>query len=536
MTKPVYVTGHRNPDTDSIVSAIAYSEYKKAKGIAAVAGRIGPVSADTEYLLERFGFEDPEHLYSAKSTIAEIDYDKAVLIDPSFTIKEALTEIIDTDTRTLFVCDGGAKLLGLLSLSNLNNLWTADERYLSKLLKTATLSNIIKILKGKLLVKAEKFTLNGRVELSPNDEEVINRNDIIITSSRRRFKQALKAHAGLIIIIGHYDEFDDLLEEALREDINVMSTRLSAMKVSKLIYQTPTVDKIMIDAKDIVKVAVNETVDAALNKVSKSRYRSYPIIDENGVVIGALSRYHLLNYKKKQFILVDHNEVKQSIEDVESAEVIEIVDHHRYGGFITSSPIVITTMVVGATATIIANRYFEDKMKLSANMAGLLLGAILSDTMNFMSPTTTELDIQTAKKLEKLSGVNSDELYGEIIRHGESLSSRKSIDILYDDYKNYDINGIKVGISQAACKDEEEYKAVKEQLTAAMEEACKSRGLDIMMCMLTDPTGSGSYLLSCGDRQEVIYEMYPGRRDDEFVKKLMSRKKQLLPELIRALS
>ena len=536
MTNPVYVTGHRNPDTDSIVSAIASSEYKRAKGIDAIAGRIGPVSADTEYLLDRFGFEDPEHLYSAKSTIAEIDYDKAVLISPSFTIKEALTEIIDTNTRTLFVCDEGAKLLGLLSLSNLNNLWTADERYLSRILKTATLPNIIKILKAKLLVKAEKFNLNGKVELAPSDDDVINRNDIIITSSKRRFKQALKAHAGLIIIIGNYDEFDDLLDEALREDVTVISTRLNALKVSKLIYQTPTVDKVMIDAAEVVKVSVNETVDAALSKVSKSRYRSYPIINENGIVIGALSRYHLLNYKKKQFILVDHNEVKQAIDDVEAAEVIEIVDHHRYGGFITSNPIVITTMVVGATATIIANRYFEEKMKISADMAGLLLGAILSDTMNFMSPTTTEMDIQVAGKLEKLSGVNRDELYSEIIKHGESLSSRKSNDILFDDYKNYDLNDVKVGISQAACKDEEEYKAVKDQLSLAMEEACKTRGLDIMMCMLTDPSGSGSYLLSCGDRKDIIYEMYPGRRDDEFVKKLMSRKKQLLPELIKVLS
>ena len=536
MTNPVYVTGHKNPDTDSIVSAIAYSEYKKAKGVNAVAGRIGPVSSDTEYLLERFNFEDPVHLYSAKSTIEEIDYDKAVLISPDYTIKEALTQIIETDTRTLFVCDEGARMIGLLSLSNLNNLWTADERYLSKILKTATLENIIRILKAKLLVRAEKFNLNGRVELAPVDEDIINRNDIIITSSKRRFKQALKAHAGLIIIIGNFDEFDDLLDEALRLDVNVISTRLSALKVSKLIYQTPTVDKIMIPAENVVKVSVNETVDAALNKVSKSRYRSYPIINENGIVVGALSRYHLLNYKKKQFILVDHNETKQAIDDVEAGEVIEIVDHHRFGGFEAANPIQITTMVVGATATIVANRFFEDKMKIKADLAGLLLGAILSDTMNFMSPTTTPMDKQIAEKLEKLSGVNGDELYAEIVRHGESLSDKKSIDILYDDYKNYEINDIKIGISQATCKDREEYLAVKDMLNTAMEEACKSRGLDLMMCMLTDPSGSGSYLLSCGDRKDVIYEMYPSRKEDEFVKKLMSRKKQLLPEVIKVLS
>ena len=536
MKRPIYITGHKNPDTDSIVSAIAYAEYRCMKGDYVLASRIGPVSSDTEYLLERFQFEDPVHIYSAKSTIADIDYDKAVTISPNITIKDALRKIIDTDTRTLFVVDKHNKLIGLLSLSNLNNLWTADERYLSKLLKTATLENITKILKAKVLVKASKFKSNGKVELAPSEEDLIDKDDIIITSSSKRFKQALKAKASLIIIIGNTKEFDELLKEAKKQDINVIATKYNALKVSKLIYQTPTVDEIMIKEENIVKVAVNETVDTSLTKVSKSRYRSYPILDENKEVVGALSRYHLLNYKKKQYILVDHNEVKQSIDDIEQADVIEIVDHHRIGGFKSANPISITTMVVGACATIIANKFFEDKIEIEKNLAGLLLGAILSDTMNFKSPTTTPLDKETAKKLEKISGVNGNELYNGIIKHAESLENRKSIDILYDDYKNYDVNGVKIGISQATCKDEEEYKAVKDSLVSAMEEACKSRGLDLMICMLTDPNGSGSYLITSGERKDVINEMYPNRKENDFVSKLMSRKKQLLPEVIKVLS
>ncbi len=537
MKKVTYVIGHKNPDTDAIVSAIAYAEYKNLSGnLNVVAGRIGPISDDTEYLLERFRFEEPIHLYSAKSNVNEIDYDKAVLISPSITIKEALSKIINTDTRTVFITDKKKKLLGLISLSNLNKLWTANEKYLSKLLKTASLENIVRILKAKTLVKASSFKTNGVVELAPSEDDAISKNSIIITSSTKRFREAIKAKASLIIIVGKADNFIDLLPLAEKADINVIQTSFNALKVSKLIYQTPTIDHIMMKEDEVIKILIDETVDSSLNKVSKSRYRSYPIIDENKAVVGALSRYHLINYKKKRFILVDHNESKQSIDDIDAGEVIEIVDHHRFGGFESTNPIKITTMVVGATATIITNMFLENKIKIEKNLAGLLLGAVLSDTMNFKSPTTTILDKKVAAELEKISGVNGDELYKEIVKHGKPLSNRRSIDILYDDYKSYDINGLKVGISQATCKDKEELLSVKDSLKIAMEEACKTRDLDLIICMLTDPNGSGSYLLSCGDKENIIEEMYPNRKENNFVVRLMSRKKQLLPEVIKVLS
>ena len=207
MNRPIYITGHKNPDTDSIVSAIAYAEYKKAKGENVLAGRIGPVAADTEYLLERFSYEDPIHLYSGKCTIADIDYDAPGIIDPDLTINEALNKVVDTSTRTLFVTGRDRKLLGVLSLSNLSNFWVADDRRLAKMLRTATLENIIKILRGKLINKASSFHTNGRVELAPFDDDVIHKNDIVITSSPKRFSQAVKAQAGLIIIVGDEEKF-----------------------------------------------------------------------------------------------------------------------------------------------------------------------------------------------------------------------------------------------------------------------------------------------------------------------------------------
>ena len=537
MNNPIYVTGHKNPDCDSIVSAIAYAEYKRALGENAIAGRIGPVGNDVEFLLESFNYEEPLHLYTAKSVIGDIEYDKAVLVSKDMTVMEALKKLLKTVTKTIIITDKKKNLVGLLSLSNLNRLWAAEDKELAKLLKTASFKNIIKSLEAEVINQANTFNINGYVELAPVDENDIHEGDVVVTSlvNKRRFKQAIKARAGLIIIVGNSDD-EELIAEAKKADINVIRTDLNILKISKLIYQSATIDQLMITADKVNSVSINETVDVCLARISKSRFRSYPILDENGKVVGSLSRYHLNNYKRKQLILVDHNETKQSIDDIEHGEVLEIVDHHRIGDFESTNPISITTKVVGATATIIANMFFDNKIKVSKNLAGILLGAVLSDTLNLNSPTTTSVDKEVAEKLEKICGINGNMLYEEIVKHGESLQSKKSIDILYDDYKEYSINGKKVGIAQAICKDEEEFLAVKDAIDIALEEACKSKQSDLLICMLTIPTGAGSYLISKGNSANVIEEIYPDKKDNFFISKLVSRKKQLLPKIIEVLS
>ncbi len=536
MNNPIYITGHKNPDTDAIVSSIAYAEFKKLHGYNAIAGRVGPVRSDTEYLLERFHFEDPLHLYTAKCTIREIEYDKAVNVSKDITIREALNKLIKTASKTVFVTDKKKHLEGIVSLSNLNELWTANDRYLAKVLKTVTLENVIKTLRAEVLNKADYFEVSGEVEIAPTSDSEVHEGDIVITSSERVFKQALKEKAGLIIIIGHFDVFEKHKAEMKQANINVIKTNLSALKISKLIYQAPSIECVMVKGDGVVTVNSNETVDACLNKISKSRFRSYPILDENKTVVGSISRYHLNNYKKKQLILVDHNEKKQSIEDIDFGEVIEVVDHHRLGDLVTNNPITITTQVVGATATIIANKFLDEDLEIDEYLAGLLLGAILSDTMNFTSPTTTELDIKTAKILEDISGEEADELYEEMAKHGDSLLNRRSIDVLYEDYKEFVINGFKVGISQATCKDSDEFFAVKDSIKTALEDNCKTASLDLMICMMTDIYGAGSYVLAAGSKHDLLKQIYNDYDEDKLVSKLVSRKKQMLPSIIEALS
>ena len=289
-------------------------------------------------------------------------------------------------------------------------------------------------------------------------------------------------------------------------------------------------------ADELVCIRDSLTTDEATSLIINSRYRSYPIIDGHGLLIGALSRYHLLSYKKKKLILVDHNEKKQSIDDIEYGEVIEIVDHHRFGGFQSDNPINITTMIVGATCSIIASKFIEDNLKLSEDMAGLLLGGIVADTMNFKSPTTTKFDVETAKKLQKICNVKPSELNKGLIQAAASLTTKKAIDIVSDDFKEFDVHGLKVGLSQAVCKSYEEYKSVKNAIMQHLEESCTNSGYDLMAIMLTDPFGSGSYLLYAGKRSDLIEKAFAKMDDNSFVNHLVSRKKQLLPGIAGALN
>ena len=289
----------------------------------------------------------------------------------------------------------------------------------------------------------------------------------------------------------------------------------------------------------LVKTAVTSPgsipASAATNILpTQSRYRAYPVLDREGKVIGSLSRYHLMTAEKKRFVLVDHNELRQTVDDIEAGEIIEIVDHHRIGGFESEAVVNITVAAVGATATLITEKFSESGKEITPGLAGILLGAIAADTMNFRSPTTTARDLKAKDLLEQISGVSADELSQGMIGASPSILTKRFIEIVYDDFKEFNINGFKVGLSQSTCRTRDEYEALKHDLTGYLEDACKSGSYDLMISMLTNPTGSGSYLISAGPRRSVTDELFHLR--DGFADELVSRKKQLLPAVIAALS
>ena len=533
--RPIYVTGHKNPDTDSIVSSIAYANYKKLKGVEAIASRIGPVDSATEFLLNKFGFDDPLHIYTAKSTVREIDFDEAVLVGKDITVREALQKINKIKSKTLYVADKERELLGVVTINTIANIWLADAKATQKIMKSATLKNITKILKAKVINKPNIFSISGLIELSPASDAKVNPGSIVITSNVKKIEHAIKNKAGLIIVLDNVSLSKETIALAKKADVAIITSLLSAFDVSKSIFAASPVETAMQPKEEVICVKDSLTTDEAVKIVSAYRYRAFPIIDGHNKIIGSISRYHLLNYTKKKLILVDHNEKKQSIDDIDSGEVVEIIDHHRFGGFESESPISITTQIVGATCTIIANKYFDENLKLDKKMAGLLLGGIIADTMNFKSPTTTKLDIETGKKLEKLSGCKADELHQGIIAQSGSLLNKRAKDIVYDDFKEFDLGGNKVGLSQAICKSFDEYKNIRTPVSQYLDEMVTVGDYDLFVIMLTDPNGSGSYVLASGRRQDLIHKIFPKITVNNFVNHLVSRKKQLLPLLIEEL-
>lgn len=536
MQKPVYVTGHKNPDTDSITSAIAYANYKQAMGVNAIAGKIGPVGSEAEYLLERFGFEEPMTLFTAKSTIREIDYDKAQIKPKSITLKEAMDVVIERNNMGIIVADEDNKLEGIVGVDDLTSILSSDDVSLTKLMSKVKLNDLVKTIEGEIILDSKDFNTCGVIDFFPGFETKITKGSIAITFNNPEIQRhCINEKVACLVIVGENWIDSVTLQKAKEMGVAVIHTSLSPLSVSRLVFQAPSIENVMVKKEKIITFNLTDTLDEVSRKMSKTRFRSYPIIDEQDRVVGTISRYHLLNYQKKQFILVDHNEIKQTIDDIEDGEVIEIVDHHRLGGIETINPITITTMIVGATCTIIAIKYFESKVELSKEMAGLLLGGIIADTLNFKSPTTTDLDIEIAGKLEKIAEVSMEELHEGLVNSTGSILNKKIIDVVYSDFKEFTIGRYKVGLSQTPCKTEEEFKKIKPIVLEYIEKECVSQNFDVMMVIFTNPNASGSYILVAGKKKDAIIDGFKDLMTDEYAPNVISRKKQVLPKVIKIL-
>lgn len=533
MNKPIYVIGHKNPDTDSIVSAIAYANYLNQTGTKAIACRCGSVSSQSEYILDRFHFEFPTKLYSAKSLLKDIELDKPLLVKEDTTIKEALDKVKKSKNKVLIVVDKDKKLEGLVSLGDLNSLWMMDEEALSKLLKTISIDDVVKTFKGQLIIKGDN-NLSGKIHMFPSLKSNVDEGSIVLLRNEPdKLQYCLDLGAKLLIITTSSPIPTNIIDMAKYGNASIVTTTLTPLDVARYIFMVPRVSRVMVKKDKIIYFKEDEAVSDVSLAIASSRKRAYPVINSDNKVVASLSRFHLFNYEKKKFILVDHNEYKQMVDDIDQGEILEIIDHHRFGGIETDTPISITTKVVGATCSIIANKYFDNKVKMSKDLAGLLLSGIIADTINFKSPTTTDFDIDVAKKLVSKSGLNIDDLAKDVINAQESISDKRMVQIVYDDFKEYNIASKKIGLAQNICKSKEEYLKLKGDLKAYLEDACKQGSYDLLAIMLTNPNGSGSYLIGVGDKKEYIDKLFIKQRKEEFIEGLVSRKKQLIPELTK---
>lgn len=536
--KPYYVVGHKNPDCDAIVSAIAYAALKQKQGVDAEARAQGTPNPETAYLLKKYHFEQPPIIHTAKCSLAEIDKDTPVLARPDMTMKEALDLVITQKNRGMFVTDEEGHLEGIVSVSDLTRFWITNEKDMVELMRHASLENIIKVLNARAYYQGDSFTPNGSVHAVPSlsDNPERYRDSIVILRNNPDVQRFVIDNKAALIIICGEDWIDNVtLEKARNNGVSVIHTPYSVLDCTKYIYQAPTIE--LVTTKNVMSFNEKDMVDDVTKRLAKSRFRSYPVLDDEGRVKAAISRYHLFNYEKKRFILVDHNEESQSVNDLEFGEVAEIVDHHRMGGFESANPINITERIIGSTATIIAGMYRSQHVDLSQDMAGLLLGGVVNDTLCLRSPTTTDEDREIAEYLSSIAGISPEELNEEMIGATDSILDKPYLELLYDDFKEFRIENTRVGIGQSPCKSREEFLKIRTGFLAYMNEIIVQQHYDLLAFLFTDPAGTGSYMIYTGKKAWVIKEGFQDiLREDGFAPGIMSRKKQILPVIIDTLN
>ena len=540
----IYVTGHKNPDSDSICAAYSYAEFKNLTGdTKAVPVRLGNISQETQFVLDYFGAEAPELLKTVRLMVKDLNFDKISPVLPTLSLKAAWNVMKENNMKTLPVADANNHLLGVLSVSNLTScymdMW--DNTILSK--SNTTLENILDTLSATACYVNEAVkTFPGKIVVSAMDPKSmvdhINAGDIAIVGDREEAQVALiDKKVSLMIITGSHTPSENIITLARENGVTVIVTPHDSFTTSRLIVQSVPVEYVMVK-EDIVSFANDELVDDIKDVMAQTRFRSYPVTDENGRVLGMVARYHLISKHKKKVIQVDHNERGQSVDGLEDAEVVEIIDHHRVADIQTNNPIYFRNEPVGSTSTIVAKCFFENGIRPSRKAAGLLCGAIISDTLLFRSPTCTPQDQYICKKLAEIAGINVEEFAKEMFKAGTSLKGKTVEQIFNTDFKPFTIEGTKVGISQVNTMDIEGFMPLKEEMLNYMDQKAKEAGLEMVMLLLTDILNEGSEILVTGAKPEIVEKAFNITLKDKgaFLPGVLSRKKQVVPPITNAIT
>lgn len=536
--EPVYITGHRHPDTDSIASSIAYAFFKRSMGVYAVPCRLGALNEETKYLLSRFGFPEPMLLTDARMKLSEIDMDTPVCITPDTTIYDTLRIMQKDNHAYCGVVDERRHLLGLVTKSDLAVVGLADTAMAIDILAHTPTENIRKTINGTMVYDDEEACINGKVSIIAMTEldrlhnfDVRDRIVIVGANADAQY-QLIRQGAGMLIVVWAEEISEKVVQAAREHHCPIIRSGYGSMNTSRYLYFAPSVERIM--KKKLIAFHSNELAEDVGNKMLKSRYRVYPVIDQEERLVGYISRYHIMDSRRRRLILVDHNEFSQSVNAVEKGKVLEVIDHHRINDFTTSQPVAFRNEIVGSTATIIATIFRENQLLLPANLAGLLLGAILSDTMNFHSPTTTDRDRSTANILAAIADLDIEEFAEELFTVTANQEKASFSDMINQDRKIYDIHSCKLSISQVIVPSAKETWADAREITDALTHFAQKKQIDLAVLVFTSILENGSVVYTAGDRASWAVEAFPDREGEEhtFQENLLSRKQQILPALM----
>ncbi len=534
---PVYITGHQHPDTDSIASAIAYSFFKRSMGIRAIPCRLGSVNAESAWLLKRFGFEEPMLLTDARVRLSDITLDPPTYIKPDTTIFESLRQMEEQGHTYCGVVDDDMHLLGLVTKGDIAQVGLGDTHHNIDILSKTPLDNFVKTLGGKLIYRDDEMHLNGKVsmiamaEIAQLDAYQIEDRIVILGSNSVAQRHAIERGAGLLIIVWANSVEPDVIELAKAHHCPIIISGHGAMNTSRYIYFAPAASTIM--KTSIVTFTDIELAEDVGKKMLRSRFHIYPVINTERKLVGYVARYHIMNCKNKQIILVDHNEFSQSVRAIEKARVLEVIDHHRINDFSTTQPVAFRNEIVGSSATIVSTIFRENQIPIPQNLAGLLLGALLSDTMNFHSPTTTQKDIQTANILAAMADLDIEEFARDMFAVTANTSGKTYSEMINQDMKIYDIKECKLAISQVIVTSTKALREDDQEIQQAVESFAAKKRLDLSVLVFTSIMENGSIIYAGGNRAAWIPEAFPNRENEEhsFQQDLLSRKKQILPKI-----
>ena len=540
----VVVIGHRNPDTDSICSAIAYAELKnKTSSLVCEPRRAGRMNQETEFVLKKFGVTPPRMCTDVNPKIRDVDFREMPGINGSTSLRKAWEIMRDKQIDTLPITDAGNELLGLITVKDIAtaNMDVFDTGVLAK--SRTSYKNILETLGGTMVVGDENAVCTtGHIKIGTATPEMlesaVEKGDIVILTNRYESQLcAIEKEASLLIICNGAKVGRTIQRIAEETGVAIMSVACDSYAAGKLMSQCAPISYYM-TRDDIVKFTLVTPVSDVTRVMAKVRHRYFPILDEDGRYCGMISRRNIINLRKRRIILVDHNEATQAVEGFDQAEILEIIDHHRIGSLETDGPVYFRNQPVGCTATIITQMYDENGVEIEPNTAGLLLAAILSDTLVFRSPTCTPIDVAAAKRLAKIAGVDIDEFALEMFEAGENLAGKTAEEVFLQDFKVFMCGDVRFGVAQGSYMTRKNLQAAQKLLQPYLEEARNKQNVEDLYMLLTDVPKEESVVICAGRHADEMlrsgFEIEPAADDSWTLPGVVSRKKQFIPALMTA--
>ena len=546
--RPVYVVGHKNPDTDSICSAIAYANLKNILKSEDdpnyVAGRAGAMNPETEFVLKRFGADAPIYISHVMTQVRDMEIRETQGVLGSLSLKRAWEMMNEQAVMTLPITKED-KLQGLITISDIATAYmdVYDNKMLSK--AGTSYQNILDTLEGTMLIGDENaYFTEGEVIIAAANpdmmEEYIHKGDMVILGNRYESQLcAIEMNAGCIVVCMGAKVSLTIKKLAEERGCAVISTPYDTFTVARLINQSMPISHFM-KSENLITFHLKDRTEDIKGIMGKKRYRDFPILDKEDNYVGMISRRNLINAKKKQLILVDHNEESQAVNGIEFADIMEIIDHHRLGSLETLGPVYFRNEPVGCTATILYRMYRENDVEITKDIAGLLCSAIISDTLMYRSPTCTAVDRTAAEQLAEIAGINVEEYAREMFSAGSDLHNKTANEVFYQDFKKFSVGDTSFGVGQINSMNSDELLALKKKLIPFMEQV--EAGVDAVFFMLTDIMTESTEMLFFGKRaKQMIEDAFFVRTEDIkdehscILRNVVSRKKQVVPAIVGAL-